>query len=289
MKIAIASGKGGTGKTTIATNLAFVLSEQGRDIELLDCDVEEPNCHIFIEPEFESSRPITIPVPVVDTQKCTGCGRCSQLCQYSAIVCIKGEVMVFDDMCHGCGGCMLICPEKAITESQKEVGLVEVGQGKGFSFLHGLLKIGQVMAPAVIKGVKEAARGSEIEIIDAPPGTSCSVIEAVKDADFVILVTEPTPFGLNDLKLAVGMVRALKRPFAVAINRCDIGDDAVIRYCQTEDIKVILEIFDDKRIAQAYSRGQIASEYFSEHAVIFNSVVNQLQVYNHERAHHYQW
>ncbi|MCF7958984.1 MAG: ATP-binding protein [Phycisphaerae bacterium] len=277
MKIAIASGKGGTGKTTIATNLAVVLSKQGRDVELLDCDVEEPNCHIFVKPEMETSSPITIPVPEVDDAKCTGCGLCSALCQYSAIVCIKGKVMDFEDMCHGCGGCTLICPEKVITEREKEVGIVEIGQGKGFSFLHGLLKIGQVMAPAVIRGTKAAGRECEISIIDAPPGTSCPVIEAVKDADFVILVTEPTPFGLNDLKLAVGMVRALKRPFAVAINRCDAGDDAVKQYCLTEEISVILEIPDDRRIAEAYSRGEIALECIDDYVDIFSTTIKQIE------------
>ena len=277
MKIAIASGKGGTGKTTIATNLAVVLSQRDQSVELLDCDVEEPNCHIFVKPEFASSRPITIPVPEVDKEKCNSCGICSEVCQYSAIICLKGPVMVFEDMCHGCGGCMRFCPEKAITEREKEVGIVEMGQAKGFSFLHGKLKIGQIMAPAVIRGVKAAAdKTSEIMIIDAPPGTSCSVIEAVKDTDFVILATEPTPFGLNDLKLAVGMVQALKLPFAVAINRCDVGDEAVKQYCQTEDINVILEIPDDRRIAQAYSKGEIASECLGEYTDIFTNFAERI-------------
>ncbi len=276
MKISIASGKGGTGKTTIATNLALVLSRQGQPVELLDCDVEEPNCHIFVKPEFESSRSITIPVPEVDKEKCNSCGICGEVCQYSAIVCLKGSVMVFEDMCHGCGGCMRFCPEKAITEREKEVGIVEIGHAKGFHFLHGKLKIGQVMAPAVIRGVKSAARKSEITIIDAPPGTSCSVIEAVKNTDFVILVTEPTPFGLNDLKLAVGTVRALNLPFAVAINRCDIGDEAVKQYCGAEGINVILEIPNDRRIAQTYSRGEIASECLGEYADIFTNFAERI-------------
>ena len=276
MKIAIASGKGGTGKTTIATNLAVVLAQQGRQVQLLDCDVEEPNCHIFVNPEFESSRPITIPVPVVDKAKCTGCGTCGEVCQYSAIVCLKSNVMVFEDMCHGCGGCMRFCPEDAITERPKEVGIVEIGQAKGFHFLHGKLKIGQVMAPAVIRGVKAAAAKRDITIIDAPPGTSCSVIEAVKDADLVILATEPTPFGLNDLELAVDMVRALDLRFAVAINRCDIGDEAVKQYCIAEGIRAILEVPDDRRIAQAYSQGDIASEVLPEYKELFASLSERI-------------
>ena len=171
---------------------------------------------------------------------------------------------------------MRFCPEKAIIEREKEVGVVEIGRAKGFSFLHGKLKIGQIMAPAVIRGVKSAAQTSEFRIIDAPPGTSCSVIEAVKDADYVILVTEPTPFGLNDLKLAVGMVRALKLNFAVAINRCDVGDEAVKQYCQTEGIKIILEIPNDRRIAQAYSQGEIASECLNEYTEIFNNLIERI-------------
>ncbi len=276
MKIAIASGKGGVGKTTIATNLALTLSRQGRQVELLDCDVEEPNCHIFVEPKFETSRPITIPVPEVDEKKCNSCGVCADGCQYSAIVCLKGSVMVFDELCHGCGGCQRFCPQKAITERAKEVGVVEIGCAKGFRFRHGRLKIGQVLAPTVIRGVKESVGKSEYAIIDAPPGTSCSVIEAVRDADFIILATEPTPFGLNDLMLTVDMVRALKLPFAVAVNRCDIGDEAVKQYCDKEEIEVILEIPDDRRIAQAYSRGKIASECFSEYANIFTNLVVRL-------------
>ena len=276
MKISIASGKGGTGKTTIATNLALVLSQLKFQVQLLDCDVEEPNCHIFVKPEFESSRPITIPVPTVDNEKCNGCGTCGEVCEYNAIVCLKKNVMVFEDMCHGCGGCVRFCPENAITEKAKEVGIVEIGHAKGFSFLHGKLKIGQVLAPAVIKGLKAAAQKCEIRIIDAPPGTSCPVIEAVKDTDFVVLVTEPTPFGLNDLILAVGMVRALNMPFAVAINRCDVGDNAVKQYCQAECIDVILEIPNDRRIAQAYSKGEIASECLSEYADIFTNFAKRI-------------
>ncbi|MBN1764588.1 MAG: ATP-binding protein [Sedimentisphaerales bacterium] len=280
MKIAIASGKGGTGKTTVATNLAMAFSKQGRQIELLDCDVEEPNCHIFVKPEFESSRPITIPVPLVDNEKCTHCGICTEVCQYSAILCLKGPVMVFEELCHGCGGCMQFCPAKAITEHQKEVGIVETGRAHTFRFLHGKLNIGQVLAPAVIKGVKAAADNSEIILIDAPPGTSCSVIETIRDTDLVVLVTEPTPFGLNDLKLAVDMTRALRLPFAVVINRCDIGDNAVKQYCTAENIKIILEIPDDRRIARTYSRGEIASTCFSEYADMFSDlaerVINQM-------------
>jgi len=229
MKIAIASGKGGTGKTTIATNLTWSLSRQGHTVQLLDCDVEEPNCHIFLKPSIDASKTASVPVPKVNADQCTGCGKCGDVCQYSAIVCMKGKVLVFPELCHGCGSCMHFCPENAISEEPREVGVVETGQAQGFRFAHGKLRIGEVMAPPLIKAVKQAAGQADVTIIDAPPGTSCPVIEAVRDCDFVILATEPTPFGLNDLKLAVEMVRVLNVPFAVAINRCDIGDDAVRR------------------------------------------------------------
>ena len=276
MRIAIASGKGGTGKTTIATNLAFVLARQNRSVQLLDCDVEEPNCHIFIKPEIETSEPVTVPIPQVDQEKCTGCGICGEVCQYSAIVCMKGKVLVFPELCHGCGGCQRFCPEKAISEAGREVGEVETGQGKALLFAQGRLRIGEVMAPPLIKGVKQSVVESDVTIIDAPPGTSCPVIEAVRDSDFIILATEPTPFGLNDLKLAVEMVRVLNLPFAVAINRCDVGDNAVKDYCAKEGIEIILELPHDRLIAQAYSKGEIASECLGEYADIFTNFAKHI-------------
>ena len=260
MKIVIASGKGGTGKTTIATNLAVSLSHVGQKVQYLDCDAEEPNGHIFLKPEIEASEDVTIGVPEVDMDKCNGCGKCSRLCQYSAIVCVKGKVLVFEELCHSCGGCMAICPEGAIIEKQRKIGTSEFGKSNGVYFGHGKLNIGAIQTPAIIRYVKQKAINDGIAIIDAPPGTSCPVIEAIKGSDFVLLVTEPTPFGLNDLELAVGMVRELKLPFAVAINRSDIGDDAVVRYCKKEGIEVLLEIPNDRKIAEAYSRGVIIVE-----------------------------
>jgi MinD superfamily P-loop ATPase len=271
MKIAIASGKGGTGKTTIATNLAFVLAGQNRKVQLLDCDVEEPNCHIFVKPDIEASQPVTVPVPHVDMEKCTGCGTCGEVCQYSAIVCMNGKVLVFPELCHGCGGCQRFCPEKAVSEEPRQVGVVETGQGKTFFFAQGRLQIGEMMAPPLIKAVKQSVVECDVVILDAPPGTSCPVIEAVKDSDFIILATEPTPFGLNDLKLAVEMVRTLNIPFAVAINRCDVGDNAVWDYCEKEGIEIVLEIPHDRRVARAYSQGEIASEHLPEYADIFTN------------------
>jgi MinD superfamily P-loop ATPase len=255
MKVAIASGKGGTGKTTIATNLALTIAQMGTPVQYLDCDVEEPNGHIFLKPVIEKTEQVTVSVPDVDLSKCTGCGNCGRLCQYSAIICLKDTAMTFEQLCHSCGGCMLICPEKAISEKLKVIGLIEQGNTGTVNFVQGRLQIGDVRSPALIKRVKQTINGVAFSIIDAPPGTSCPVIEAIKGADFVLLVTEPTPFGLNDLQLAVEMVRELGLRFAVIINRCDIGDDRVIDYCKQEDIDILLEIPDDRLIAEAYSKG----------------------------------
>lgn len=260
MNITIASGKGGTGKTTIATNLASSISQNGQKTRYLDCDAEEPNGHIFLKPEIYCSEEVTVGVPQVDQEKCLGCGYCAQLCQYSAITCIKGNVLVFEQLCHSCGGCMAICPEDAITEKQRKIGIAEFGKSNGVDFGHARLDIGAIQTPALIKYVKKQMKEDTINIIDAPPGTSCPVIEAIKGSDFVLLVTEPTPFGLNDLELAVGMVRELKLPFAVAVNRSDIGDDAVVRYCQRENIDVIIQIPNDRKIAECYSRGVMIIE-----------------------------
>jgi len=255
MKIAIASGKGGTGKTTIATNLACSIARMGEAVQYLDCDVEEPNGHIFLKPDIEEREDVTVGVPEVDSEKCNGCGKCGQLCQYSAIICIKDTVLTFEELCHSCGGCMAVCPESAISEKQRKIGVAEFGRSDGVYFGHGKLDIGVVQTPALIKHVKQKAMDNAVVVIDVPPGTSCPVIEAVKGSDLVLLVTEPTPFGLNDLELAVEMVRELGLVFAVAINRCDIGDDAVASYCRQQDIEIILEIPNDRLVAEAYSKG----------------------------------
>jgi len=281
MKIAIASGKGGTGKTTIATNLACSIARIGKTVQYLDCDVEEPNGHIFLRPDIEETQNVTIGVPEVDTELCDGCGKCGQLCQYSAIICLKDTVMTFEQLCHSCGGCMAVCPQAAITEKQRKIGIAEFGIADGIYFGAGRLDIGAIQSPALIKHVKRKAIDDGTVVIDVPPGTSCPVIEAVKGVDFVLLVTEPTPFGLNDLKLAVGMVRELKIPFAVVINQSDLGDDQVQQYCDGENIQIILEIPNDRRIAEAYSVGKmiidVLPEYKKDFAGLYKSVSKRLK------------
>jgi len=251
MIIAIASGKGGTGKTTIAVNLALSLE----NVRFLDCDVEEPNGHIFLKPEIKDRQVVSIPVPKVDESKCSYCGKCAKICVYNVIAVVKETILVFPELCHGCGGCALLCPEEAISEVNREIGIVELGQRNGLQFVHGRLNIGEAMSPPLIRAVKKNINPAMISIIDAPPGTSCPVIEAVKGSDFCLLVTEPTPFGLNDLELAVETVRLIKIPFGVVINRADVGDEGVRQYCLRENIPVLMEIPMDRRIAEAYSIG----------------------------------
>lgn len=261
MIISIASGKGGTGKTTVATNLAVSLDFE---VQILDCDVEEPNAHLFIQPHMEETRTITTPVPQVDMEKCNLCGKCGEICQFRAIVVIGETVLPFVEMCHSCGGCMEVCPEKAITETTRELGRIEKGHRNGLEFIHGKLRVGEAMSPPLIKSVRQYTRPDILTIIDAPPGTSCPVIASMKDADFVLLVTEPTPFGLHDLKLAVGAVRILGIPCGLVINRSDMGDDRVLNYAKKESIPVLMEIPFDRKIAEAYSRGDMIVEAMPE-------------------------
>jgi len=257
MIISIASGKGGTGKTTIATNLAVALSTE---VKLLDCDVEEPNDHIFIQPEITHTEKVSLKVPQVDMNKCSLCGKCQEICQFQAIVVVGKTVLTFPELCHSCGGCMEVCSEDAITEVDREIGVFESGSRNGLEFAYGRIFVGQVMAVPVIERVKDAVQPDKINIIDAPPGTSCPVISSVKNTDFVILVTEPTPFGLNDLKLAVGMVKILNIPHGIIINRSDLGDDKVKEYAREENIPILMEISFSRQIAETYSQGKLLIE-----------------------------
>jgi MinD superfamily P-loop ATPase len=256
MIISVASGKGGTGKTTVATNLAlFLASGKSQSIQFMDCDVEEPNAHIFLKPKIERSRPISLLVPHVDQKKCTFCGECAKVCAYNAIVVLKKEVLTFPELCHGCGGCILLCPERAISEKEKEIGVLEEGSADSIRFVQGRLNVGEPMATPLIRSLKKKVNPNGITIIDVPPGTSCPVIESVHRSDFCILVTEPTPFGLNDLQLAVEVMRKLKIDCGVVINRANIGDNKVKEYCQKESIPIMAEIPYDRNIAILYSSG----------------------------------
>jgi MinD superfamily P-loop ATPase len=244
-------------------NLACVLADSGQTVQYLDCDVEEPNGHIFLKPRITATASVGMPVPVVDEKKCTGCRRCAEVCQFHAIAVLK-KPLVFAELCHGCGGCTLICPEGAIREEHRTIGVVETGMADRVAFVQGRLNVGEPTAPPLIRAVKERMISDGVAILDAPPGTSCPVVATVRDADYVLLVTEPTPFGLNDLRLAVEMIRQLGVPHGVVINRADCGDQRVRDYCAVEKIPVLLELPDDRRVAEAYSRGHMAVRVLPE-------------------------
>ena len=261
MIISVASGKGGTGKTTVATNLALSI---GTNVQLLDCDVEQPNAHLFLHPVWDRNETVTTPVPKINLDKCTLCGKCRDLCEFNAITVVAETVMVFEELCHSCGGCMAVCPENAITEKGRELGVLQKGHLNGIEFIHGKLRVGEAMSPPLIKEVLSYGDPARLTIVDAPPGTSCPVIETMKPADFILLVTEPTPFGLNDLKLAVGATRILNIPCGLVINRSDAGDRKVKEYATAEDIPVLMEIPFDRDIAEAYARGAMLVDVMPE-------------------------
>ena len=261
MVISVASGKGGTGKTTVATNLARSI---GTNVQLLDCDVEEPNAHLFINPSFKESETVYLPVPEVNEEICTYCRKCADICQFKAIAVVNENVLVFEDLCHSCGGCWEVCPESAITQSGRELGVIQKGQSNGIDFIHGKLRVGEAMSPPLINKVRSFENPEKLTIIDAPPGTSCPVIASMQGADFVLLVTEPTPFGLYDLRLAVGAVQILNIPCGLVINRSDLGDNKVREYaCQT-GVPILMEMPFDRRIAEAYSKGEILVDAMPE-------------------------
>ncbi|MFH2045585.1 MAG: ATP-binding protein [Pseudomonadota bacterium] len=276
MIISVASGKGGTGKTTIATNLAVSI---GEDVQILDCDVEEPNAHLFLNPIIKETKKVMAPVPSVDEDKCTFCGKCAEICQFKAIIILGKTILTFPEMCHSCGGCMEVCPAGAVSETGRELGVIETGNRNGVEFVHGRLKVGEAMSPPLIRMVRSFTKPELLTIIDAPPGTSCPVITSMKGSNFILLVTEPTPFGLHDLKLAVEAVRILGIPHGLVINRSDIGDGQVKDYAAKNKIKVLMEIPYSRKIAEAYSIGQLivdAIPKWREKFLVLNSNIKEL-------------
>jgi MinD superfamily P-loop ATPase len=273
MIIAIASGKGGTGKTTVSVNLARVLSAP---VQLLDCDVEEPNAHLFLKSTQIREEVVSISVPRVDESLCDGCGECGRFCEYHAIVSFGAKPLVFAEMCHGCGGCAKVCPKKAIRETDHRIGVVKTDQSENITLIQGCLDVGVAMAPPLIREVKARLQNGLPAILDAPPGTSCPVIVTIRGADFVVLVTEPTPFGLHDLTLATDMVRELGIPFGVVVNRMGVGDNRVHAFCGVQNIPVLLEIPDDRRIAEAYSRGELIVDALPEYRGLFKGLLEKV-------------
>jgi len=286
MKVVIASGKGGTGKTTIATNLAFLMARDGLSVAYLDCDVEEPNGHLFLQPVITWEGPIEKPVPVIDSQRCHHCGRCSEVCRFGAIVSLPQATIVFSELCHACGGCQLACPKQAISEGRRRIGTLRLGHAGTIRFVSGILQVGEAMSPPAIRAVKAAMDESEVALLDAPPGTGCPVVETLREADMVLLVTEPTPFGWHDLQLAVRLVKMLKLPAAIIVNRVrQAGRDNL--WCQrlrSLDFPIWAEIMDKRAVAEAYSRGKIVAQCELQFAEQLKPVVDKLKALIDERA-----
>jgi MinD superfamily P-loop ATPase len=258
MRIAFASGKGGTGKTTIAVNLAHFLASSQQQVQYLDCDVEEPNGHIFLKPDIYSKTPAKVMVPVVDQDKCNSCGECSDKCQFNAIVTLPNNVLIFPELCHGCGLCVKICPTKAISEGEREIGYIEKGKSfHGIDFVHGILNVGEPMAGPLIQEVKKQYEQHRVQIIDAPPGTACPVVKTICDADAVVMVTEPTPFGLHDLQIAISVAQNLGKPIGVVINREKGEFLPLTRYLTKNRIPILMGLPEDRNIAWHYSLGDL--------------------------------
>jgi MinD superfamily P-loop ATPase len=271
--ISVASGKGGTGKTTVAVSLAFSINE---NVQFLDCDVEEPNANIFLKSKIERIEKTKVLVPQVDENKCDFCGKCSEVCEYNAIVVAKkparrssksegGKVLIFPELCHSCGGCVLFCPKNAFIEKEREIGKIEIGFADRIEVVSGVLNIGESMPVPMVSAVKNKIDRNKTVIIDASPGTSCPVIEAVKGSDYCILVTEPTPFGLSDLKLAVAVLNKMRIDFGVVVNKYVETYLETDDFCEQNNIPVLMRIPEDRKIAESYSKGELLAKAFPEY------------------------
>jgi MinD superfamily P-loop ATPase len=302
MRIVVASGKGGTGKTTVATSLALSV---GDSVRFMDCDVEAPNAALFLKPKLDTRKEVGIQLPVVDESLCTHCGKCAEVCEFHAIAVIGKKILVFPELCHGCGSCMLVCPEKAISERLDVMGVLESGlTATGMEFAQGVMNVGEPMAVPIIRELKKwnfsslrgvvspeaipsssgrllrrgerPPRNDIIEIRDSPPGASCPVVETMRGADFILLVTEPTPFGLHDLKQVVGITRELGIPAGVVVNRDGIGDNAVEAYCAEAGIPILLRIPMERRFAEAIASGKTLVDAAPEYRPVFQSLLQDI-------------
>ena len=283
-KIAISSGKGGTGKTFIATNIAAILAEKGEEVRYLDCDVEEPNGHLFLKPQIDEEEDVTILSPVgVDEEKCINCGDCAEVCHYNAIAVIKDKVLIFRELCHVCGACQVVCPTDAIIEEERKIGVLKHGKSGPVFFHYALLETAEGgMSPRLVKKVKENS-GEGVNIMDSSPGTSCPVVETVKDVDLCVLVTDPTPFGINDLKLAVDMSREVGQEPVIIVNRAEYRNADLKEYLRSEQLEVMGEIPDDRKVAEIYSRGDIVVNKLPQYKELFENIVDKIMEASKEK------
>jgi MinD superfamily P-loop ATPase len=273
MIITVASGKGGTGKTTIATSLALSVPRA----QFVDADAEEPNAHLFLRPAIEQTIPVEMMAPEVDLERCTFCGKCAEFCQFNALAVIRDKVLVFPELCHGCGGCVLVCPERAVRERQRQIGEVEIGTAKGMRFIQGRLKPAEPSAVRIIREEMAQVSYGLPTIVDAAPGTACGVVETISQADFCLLVTEPTPFGLHDLMMAADVAAELGVPAGVVINRSGARDRLIKEACKKRGLPVLLTVPFQRAIAEAYSRGQCLVEAFPDWRKAFQQLFDNIQ------------
>ncbi len=284
MLISVLSGKGGTGKTTVAVNLAVLL----KNACYVDCDVEEPNGHIFLDPVYSKSERVEVMVPAIVKEKCSGCGKCVRFCYFNALALVKGKVLLFPEVCHGCGGCIHVCPQNAVADDKKDIGRIDTGVGGGLECIRGVLEIGEPVGVPIIKKMKAGLRKDRTNILDCPPGSSCTVVGAIMGSSYAVLVTEPTNFGLHDLEIAVRLVKKLGIPAGVVINRSGEGDERIEEYCNTEGIPVLGRVPFARGIAEVYSEGGLLAED-ARYSKYFEEIAHRLEeVLSREAACYYK-
>ncbi len=273
MKIAVLSGKGGTGKTLVSVNLAA----SAKTSVYIDCDVEEPNGHLFFNPKSVKEQPVTVKIPKVDMALCSGCRKCVDFCNFNALAYIKDKLIIFEEICHSCGGCILVCPEKALTEKDKAIGKVQIGTSSGVKIFTGILNTGEASGVPIIKKLlSENKPKTDIEVIDCPPGSACIVMESIKDADFCVLVAEPTLFGMHNLKMVYELVRLFNKPFAVVLNKCIEGYNPSEQFCIDNNINILCKIPFDSELGTINSNAQIAVRESEKYKALFSSLLTKV-------------
>jgi MinD superfamily P-loop ATPase len=273
VKIAVASGKGGTGKTSVAVNMALSIGK----VQILDCDVEEPNVHILLRPTIGETLPVELLVPKIIEERCDYCGECAKFCQFNALFVAGETAMVFPELCHSCGGCSIICPNEAIVEEPRQIGRIVKGSADDIDVVYGEINVGEALAVPIITAVKDHIDDKITVILDSAPGSACPLVETVHGVDFCLLVTEPTPFGLHDLQVAVEVIQMIDLPMGVVINFSGIGDRGVYDYCEKQGIPIMMEIPFDRRIAELYSNGIPFVEAMPEWKQRFTDLLGLIQ------------